>query len=164
MDAGLRLKIIMLLVWIFMMGMMYRGLPKSFASRRWLRVDGRVISSQIESRQIRGKTVYVPMVSFEYNFEGKQYKSDLFTFFGTSGGFGGKGFKWQVEQRIKAFAPNSSVSVFVNPVTPSEAVLLPGVHCSQYAFLIFFTLFCLGVVFIVEILNFVWPGCQPNCT
>jgi len=163
MDAGFQLKIIMFLVWIFLMGMMFRGLPKSLASRRWLQVSGQVISSQIGSRQTNGKTVCVPIVSYSYNFDGKLYQSESFTFLGTSGGFGGAGLKWQVEQRLKAFTPNSSVNVFVNPKAPTEAVLLPGVHWSQYSALIFFTLFCLGVAFIVNILNFIWPGCQPNC-
>ncbi|SRR6266481_2706577 len=164
MDAGLKLKILMLFVWLALMAMMFRGLPRSLASRRWLQVSGRVSSSRIGLRQTNGKTVCVPIVSYSYNFEGKQYQSESFTFLGTSGGFGGAGFEWQVEQRLKAFTPTSSVSVFVNPRAPAEAVLLPGVHWLQYVALIGFTLFCLGVAFIVAILNFIWPGCQPNCS
>ena len=163
MSAGLRLKLIMLFVWLAFIGMMFRGFPISLASKRWTQINGRVISSRKGTRQRNGTNVSVPVVSYSYSFEGKQHQSESFTFLGTSGGLGGAGFDRQVEQRLKPFTPNSSVSVYVNPKLPSEAVLIPGVHWSQYAALIGITLFCLGVAFIVEILNFIWPGCQPNC-
>jgi hypothetical protein len=153
----------MLFVWLLFLGLLFRGLPKSLSSMRWTRVSGRIISVQKEIRQRNGKPVCMPIVSYDYSFEGAQYQSDRLTFLGTSGALGGAGFEWQVDRRLKRFAPNSSVDVFVNPNLPSEAVLLPGVHWSQYAGLVGISLFCLGVAFIVQILNFIWPGCQPNC-
>ena len=117
----------------------------------------------IVSPGIRGGTVYLPIVSYSYNYDGRQYQSESLTYLGTSGGYGGAGLEWQVNQRLNAFPPSSTVSVFVNPKVPTEAVLLPGVHWSQYVGLVFVTLLFLGIAFIGEILNFIWPGCQPNC-
>jgi hypothetical protein len=163
-NADLQLKATMVLVWLAFIGMMFRGLPKSLTSKRWVQVGGRVISIRKESRQRGVRNVYFPVVSYSYSFEGRQHQSESFTFLGTSGGLGGAGFDWQVERRLRPFTANSSVSVYVNPKVPAEAVLVPGVHWSQYVALAGVTLFCLGVAFIVELLNFVWPGCQPNCT
>jgi hypothetical protein len=163
MNADLQLKIVMLVVWATFMCLMFRGLPRSLASNRWAQVRGTVISSRAERRQRLGKPVYLPVVAYSYRFEGNDYQSESFTFLGTSGGLGGAGFDWQVQQRLRPFTPNAPVSVYVNPKLPSEAVLLPGVHWSQYAAVVGISLFCLGVAFIVDILNFIWPGCQPNC-
>ena len=164
MDAIFRLKFVMLLVWLGFIGFFYRELLKSIASRRWQKVPGQVLSCEVELRSTNRKNLYVPHVSYSYNLNGKQYQSQSFTFLGTSGGAGGSGFAWQVEERVEPFPPGSTVTVYVNPNDPSDAVLIPGVHWSQYAGLIFISLLCLGIGFIVEILNFIWPGCQPNCT
>lgn len=165
MNADTELKATMLFVWMTFMLLMFRRLPKSFSSRRWPQVSGRIIANETSSRPgAYGMTMYVPVVSYRYNVKGQEYQSNSLTFLGTSGGFGGTGFKWQMARLLDALIPDTPVNVFVNPKDPTDAVLFPGVHWSQYAALIAITISCLGVAFIVQILNLIWPGCQPNCT
>jgi hypothetical protein len=164
MDAKISLQIMMLLVWLMFMYRMFRAFPKSFASRHWTRVAGRIVANeQNERSHVYGVAIYKPVVSYCYNVNGTEYHGTWLTYLGTTGGLGGTGFGWQTSERLSALAPNSTVDVFVNPQNPAEAVLIPGVHWAQYALFIGITAFCMGVAFIVPILNFIWPGCQPNC-
>jgi hypothetical protein len=164
MNANTSLQIMMLLIWLMFVYRMFRSFPKSFASRHWVRVAGRVTANEeCERSYVYGMAIYKPIVSYRYNVNGTEYHSKLLTYLGTSGGFGGGGFGGQASERLRALAPNGTVDVFVNPQNPAEAVLIPGVHWAQYVLFIGLTAFCMGVAFIVPILNFIWPGCQPNC-
>jgi hypothetical protein len=164
MDAKTILQIMMLLVWLMFMCRMFRAFPKSFASRLWTRVPGRVVANeQRERSHVYGMAIYKPVVSYCYNVNGTEYRSTSLTYLGTNGGLGGAGFGWQTSERLREPAPNSTVDVFVNPQYPAEAVLVPGVHWAQYVLFIGITAFCMGVAFIAPILDFIWPDCQPNC-
>jgi len=165
MNPDLLFKLLMLAIWMGFLISMRRDLIKSLASRHWVRVGGRIISSSIGTEMgPRGVQIFIPVVEYNYKYEGKEYKGNRLTFLGTSSGSNGKAVsKWLALRYIRPFAINQETDVFVNPKSPGEAVLLPGVHWSQYLMIVIMTIIFLGIAFIVPILNFIWPGCQPNC-
>lgn len=161
MNPQVQLQLIMLGVWAFIIGLSVRKLPKAIASRRWPRVSGQVISSHIRSTSVgNGARLHAPVVLYSYSVGGITYKSETFTYLGTAGA----AFEWQVKKQLRLFKNGTTVQVYYNAIKPEEAVLVPGVHWVQYFSLLLISLFCLGGAFIVQILNFIWPGCQPHCT
>jgi len=65
---------------------------------------------------------------------------------------------------IKKYSEGSQLNVYYDPCLPNQSVIIPGIHWWQYASMILLTIMFFSIAYIVEILNFIWPGCQPNCT
>jgi hypothetical protein len=109
-----------------------------------------VIQRRVDEGSGYKKTVYSPVVTYAYPFGGRHYASESLTLLGTPGPLSSEELAWEF---LKSFPIGGAVTVFVNPDSPDESVLIPGVHWSQYAGFAFITLLFGGFAFIGEIIE-----------
>lgn len=160
MGSELQLRILLLGAWLLIVGLSFRKLRLGLASQKWPTRKGTVVTASIESKPLQyGLRAHAPAVTYEYEVADRRFVGKTFTYVGTVG--------WTrafAERRLSTLFPGAVVPVFVNPQDPEQAVLVPGVHWVQWASLCIVSVFFLAIAFIVQILNYIWPGCKPNCT
>lgn len=113
----------------------------------------------LESSFERSGGLYFPKLIYEYFVDEIRQLNDTYTYMGDV-----PSSKKGVIGLIKEFPKGSDIKVFVNPDDREESVILPGVHWSQFFSFGVISLFLLAVANLVPILEFFFPGCQPNCT
>ena len=95
---------------------------RSFRSRSWPKVTGKVLDTSIEDYWIRYHQRFILVVNYEYTVDGNHYESDLWSF--------GQGNEFDSEQSAQAMAKSyhagRSIDVYVDPRDPDNAVLQPG--------------------------------------
>jgi len=108
-------------------GMLYpltiRPVAKTLEAKTWAETPCRILSAQVRSHSSDDGTTYGIDIFYQYEFDGKTYKSDRYSFVGGSSS-GHKGKARVVESYKKARNP----VCYVNPKDPSEAVLKRGFH------------------------------------
>lgn len=154
MDPQLKLRLMMLAFWLFMVLRTLKPFVLALKSRSWPSTKAKVITSSFD----RAGNVYSPKVIYKFTHNSREYQNDNINFMGVASAWKGKAIS--VAQR---YPEQSLVTVFFDPNKPENSVINPGVERSTYVSFFILTAFCLGVAFIVQILNFIWPGCQPNC-
>lgn len=155
----LKLKLLIFAVWLFLIGINARKLILSLTSKNWNTTNARIISSDIIVKSGgNGLRFHHPNIVYEYTVGYETFKNDVFTFMGTYALT-----KRNADRNISDNNPGKIVDIYYNPKKPSQSVIMPGVHWLDVASLIFLTAILFGIAHIIEILNFVWPGCQPNC-
>ena len=160
MESGLQLKLLMLAIWLGFIAFSVKKFIRGRASTNWPNIAASVNSSDIQAKSAgNGLTFYSPVIEYQFSVNNKIYKSSNFTFMGTSGLT-----KKCAEKYINMYPSGSEVNIFYNPRKPEVSVIIPGVHWWQYGSMLFLTLMFFGIANIVEILNLIWPGCEPNCT
>ena len=160
MEPGLQLKLLMLAIWLGFVALSAKKFVRGRASINWPTITASVNSSDIEAKSGgNGLTFYSPKIEYQYTINNRAYKSSTFTFMGTSGLT-----KNYAEKYASKYPSGSEIQVHYNPRNPEISVIIPGVHWGQYASIIFLTLMFFSIAHIVEILNIIWPGCEPNCT
>lgn len=98
-------------------GVIFPSWQKYFAAKSWFEVPAEVIWSKVTSHSGDDSTTYSCDIFYRYDFEGKKYKSDKGSFFdGSSGGRDAK------EKLANAHPKGKSITVFVNPEKPWQAV------------------------------------------
>ncbi len=155
MEPELQLQLIMLGLWLFSL---YKSGPKlilSIKSKNWTKRTALVTTSSFD----REGHIYSPKIIYKYTFNNCEYMNDTYTYLGTS-----TISKSQSIKIAQSYPEGSNMDILVNPDNPQQSVVVPGVHWAQYVSLLILTLFCLSVANIAPILNFIWPGCEPNCT
>ncbi|NOY48334.1 MAG: DUF3592 domain-containing protein [Chlorobi bacterium] len=129
-------------------------------STNWPKIIATVKSSCIETKNGgKGLAFYSPKIEYQYSLNFRNYSNNNFTYMGTSGFT-----KRYAEKYVKKYTVGSEIEVSYNPKSPEMSVIIPGVHWGQYASMLFLTLMFFSFGYIAEILNFIWPGCEPNCT
>ena len=108
------------------------------AARRWPRVSGRITRSEVD--EFRGRigddtaltTLYRPMISFAYEYNGVKYSGDHAAQAGkvtsNSASF--------AKKAVATYPSGKIIEVYVNPANPSEAMLKPGTGASWFVFAI----------------------------
>ena len=144
----------MLGFWIFMVLRFVRPFVLGLKSRSWPTAKATVVTSSFA----RGRAAYIPKVTYKASHDGREYQNDTIRFLGAAAVTQESALA--VAQR---YPERSEVTIHFDPSDPRKAVIVPGVEAKHYVGLAFLTLFCLGVAFIVPVLNLIWPGCQPNC-
>ena len=100
-----------------------RPIGKTLDADSWVEVGCRIISAEVESHEGDDSTTYSINISYEYEYEGRMYKSDRYDFVGwSSSGYSGKA------KVVEGYRRPSNPVCFVNPERPSEAVLRRGFH------------------------------------
>jgi hypothetical protein len=89
-----------------------------FAARSWPKVTATVLNSRVRSSSDSDGTTYAVDVLYQYRYDGKQYLSNRYSLMGgTSSGRSGKA------QVVASLPRGSTVSVYVNPASPSYALI-----------------------------------------
>ena len=155
MTSALQLKILMLGVLTYVSYFHVKSILLGRKSRDWRRVKAEITASGID----RESGTYYPKIIYRYTVNGRDYINDTYTFIGT-----GQMLKRSVVAVALQNPVGKQIDVFVDPNDPSRSVIIPGAHASSYFNIVFFVLMFGGIAFLPELLNFIWPGCQPNCT
>ena len=160
MELGPIFKLFILSIWFGFVLFSIKKYIFGRASSKWPTVSAIVISSRVESKYAgNGLTFHSPEIEYRYTVNNHVYTNNKFTYMGTFG---------LTNKYASAYAKKhyegSQLNIYYNPKSPNEAVIIPGVHWVQYASMAFLTIMFFSIAFIIEILNFIWPGCQPNCT
>jgi hypothetical protein len=155
MDPGLQLKLLMVGLWLLMVYRFYRPTKNGLESLRWEKVDATVILSSFD----RFQNIYQPKIVYRYCFDGKSFDNDTYSFLGTTNLTKNSAIKL-----ASSHSEGSNIQVYVSPSDGQQSVIVPGVHWSQWVSMVFLSFILLGIAYIVEILNFIWPGCAPACT
>lgn len=96
------------------------GVPlfKSIQVQRWEERIALVLKSEVVTNRDDDGSVYRPEISFEYEYQGKKYRSSNW-----STGFASSSFKGAAQSVVDRFPVGSEHPCFVNPDDPSQAVL-----------------------------------------
>ena len=94
---------------------------KAFAARSWVPVPAVVESSTVRSHSGGESTTYSVDVLYRYVVDGQTYRSNRYTFLG--GSTSGYDSKRRVVSELR---PGTSVTAYVDPSDPTEAVLFRG--------------------------------------
>lgn len=127
-----------------------RVLALSFISRRWPRVEGEIVTSEVAEISLPGageiihaSSGYVPQVKYQFPLNGR-------TLHGQCIAFGEKitGAPYSAAKALAdSYQPGAKVTVFYHPQKPSIATLRPGKTASSFiSFLVGSGLICLGVL------------------
>jgi hypothetical protein len=154
-DPQLTLRLVMLAFWLFMVFRFLKPCVLALKSKSWPTATATVVTSTFD----RAGTVYSPKVIYKFTHNGREYQNDNITYLGVA-----STSKQKAITAAQRYPERGNVTVHFDPFNPQNAVITPGVELKHYASFVLITLFCVAVVYIVQILNFIWPGCQPNCT
>ena len=106
------------------------------SSAKWPTTQGQVVSSSIvnDSTRIRGggyNRLYRAAITYQYTVNGKQYKSDTFTF-GIPHSFANRA---DAEHETQVFPVGKTVDVHFDPRNPATASLESGTVPQQFTLL-----------------------------
>lgn len=100
-----------------------KSLVSAKASESWPTVQGKVVSSQVDSkRSDKGGTTYHAEVLYEYLVEGQLQSSNRVAF----GGYGSSDPS-HARQIVNKYPPGSEVTVHYSPSSPGESVIETGI-------------------------------------
>lgn len=102
----------------------YPLFQETLQSSKWQQVQGTILSSAITEVVVHSdQTLYSVKTSYRYDIEGQSYESTRFFTHG-------EGVTMESKQAAEQFAgrypSEGPVNIFVNPVEPSKAVIVPG--------------------------------------
>jgi hypothetical protein len=88
---------------------------------RSLRKKWPTVQGKIDSTVVVGKRGFLPIVAYRYAIDGKEYASSAELY---SPQFGGKNMRKETSERIaSAFESGKDITVYYNPLEPSESCL-----------------------------------------
>lgn len=155
MDSDIQLKLIVLGLWLYIVYRSAKPFLLGYRSVNWKKITGNVTTSTFD----REGSFYSPKIIYKYSVNGKEYMNDIYTYMAVSSLTKKKSIKI-----VQSYPERSNIIIYIDNDKPENSVIVPGVHWSQYLSFLLVTLFLLSVAYIVPILNFIWPGCEPNCT
>jgi len=145
-DPGDRPAIILPLFLLFtliggsMIGSAVPGFIQYFNARHWAPATATVIWSRVGAHHGAKHTDYYPDIFYRYPFQGAEYRSNGY------GPFGQMSSGWDASNRIgKAHPAGSTVTCFVNPEKPWQAVLDQGFDWSSLSVLFGVPFLALGL-------------------
>lgn len=100
-----------------------KPIARTLAAESWAETPCRVLRAEVRDHDSDDGTTYSVHILYEYEFDGRTYKSDRYDFMGgSSSGYEGKA------RVVQAYASAERPVCYVNPQNPSEAVLKRGFH------------------------------------
>lgn len=119
-----------------------------FDARDWQAVPCRILRSEVRSHDSDDGTTYSVHILYEYEFDGKTYRTDRYGFMGgSSSGYKGK------RRIVELYAKGSTASCWIDPAQPTEAVLFRGFSPMMWFGLIPTVFLLVGVGGIVGVLS-----------
>ena len=96
---------------------------KTLDARDWPTVSCKIISAELETHTDSDGTSYTFDIDYQYTYNGKIYKSDKYAFIMQS-----KGNRKSKLNIVNEYKQTQNPLCYVNPESPSEAVLKRGFH------------------------------------
>ena len=123
-----------------------RDILRAQASTRWLPAPGVIVSSDLNvETDSDGNTYYSADIHYSYPLDDRQFRGDR-VFFGQVS----TTKRMQVFDLLLKYPRDSVVTVFYNPVDPTQALLEPGIHGANWFLPLLGAVFSLvGLAFIV---------------
>lgn len=104
----------------------FRLLYKSIQSENWTQTDGIISKSELyKSNGVDNSVSYEPLVEYQYEVDGKLYKSKRI-YFGSSIGSSFK--KRKSKKYINKFPTGTKATVYYNQLNIKQSVLETGIH------------------------------------
>ena len=97
-------------------------LNRARVSVTWPLVDGKIITSEVQSHHGEDGTTYSADIEYSYTVNEKQFKSDVIVI---------GGHDYSAGSAVKRYPLGKSVTVAYNPEKPNQAVLQPGVESTE---------------------------------
>lgn len=153
------------LVALFLFLWAMRGRRKAAAARNWPTTMGRVLSAEVETRRSHSSeggtsTSYYPNIIYEYQVDGRPYRSNQF-YVAMPVGLGNYA---KVYQQVSQYTVGSMVEVYYNPEDPTQAALVPSAPSSRvliWVVILIVVILAVTVAFTSGIMNMV-GGFMPN--
>jgi len=105
---------------------------KAIQSYRWVKTEGRVLSSSIDRDVFDGSVSFKATLEYEYRVDTQCFRSSTIGYFGmyvlTMG---------NAKKQLGGVSVGDSIDVYYNPENPMEAVILRGLHPGHVGSLIF---------------------------
>jgi hypothetical protein len=100
-----------------------RPIARTMAAQSWIETPCKVRRAEVRSHDSDDGTTYSIYILYQYEFNGRTYKSDRYDFIGgSSSGYRGKA------RIVAGYEATTRPVCYVNPGNPSEAVLQRGWH------------------------------------
>jgi hypothetical protein len=107
---------------LFLVGLAVRNMFRGSASRRWPQAPGRILRSVVlVEKDPDGSEGFMPQVEYEYVVGRTTYRGMRLRY-----GQIGSASRRRAKRVIARYQAGASVSVFVDPRNPGNAVLIPG--------------------------------------
>jgi len=133
-------------------GMLYpltiRPIAKTLDARNWIETPCKIISARVKTHEGDDSDTYSIDIFYEYQFDGKLYKSSRYGFIG--GSSSGRSGKAEV---VNAYKKAENPACYVNPKDPSEAVLKRGLRLGLLLCLFPLLFLAIGVGGIVHLIR-----------
>jgi hypothetical protein len=130
-----------------------KPIAKTIDAEAWVPTPCRVLRAEIRSHDSDDGTTYSVYILYQYEFNGRTYKSDRYEFIGgSSSGYQGKA------RVVKQYRTGAHPVCYVDPDDPSEAVLRRGFHAKLLLALVPVPLLLIGVGGLIG----VWRGKRPS--
>ena len=101
-------------------------LYKSIQSKNWSQTEGLITKSELYKSEGADNSVsYEPLVEYQYEVDGKLYKSKKL-YFGSSVGSSFK--KRKSKKYVNTFPTNTKVTVYYNELNIKQSVIETGIH------------------------------------
>ena len=100
---------------------------KNIAARGWDKTPCKIVSIQVKTHRLSNRNpnnpsyYYTPEVTFDYEYQGKTYTGDKYSFYQSKRQDGKK-----TKAELKKLQKEKNTFCYVNPRAPHEAVLFPG--------------------------------------
>jgi len=120
----------------------FRLLYKSIQSENWSQTEGRITKSELNKSGGGDSSIsYEPQVEYQYEVDGKLYKSKRLYFGSSIGSY----FKKRKSQKyVNKFPVNSKVTVYYNELNIKQSVLETGIHSEILLLFVTGILICIG--------------------
>jgi hypothetical protein len=104
-----------------------KPIARTLAAESWVETPCRVLRAEVHEHDSDDGTTYSVYILYEYEFDGRTYKSDRYDFMaGSSSGYKGKA------RVVEAYLSAERPVCYVNPQNRSEAVLKRGFHAKLF--------------------------------
>ncbi|PCK04098.1 MAG: hypothetical protein COA42_19520 [Alteromonadaceae bacterium] len=126
-------------------------LKEGLDSKHWPRHEAKLLSAGVSTMSSDGRTSYKPEVTYEFVYEGEQYKGTTFNY---SESYGAKGW---AQKQIDEIKERSPLTVSVNPSNLAFNVIDPGIRLVHVLrFLIGPGLIVVGLLSLFEMIPYAW--------
>jgi Protein of unknown function (DUF3592) len=133
---------------------MLHRLVKGFQSRRWVAIQGEVVSYSIlqgNHGYASALTYYAPHISYKYMINGSEYYSNNFSHRFGQAEYPNEARCSSYNEAIKfvlaRYPIRSAIKVFYNPKDPKQSVLKPGITWVDIFFDLVFSYVGIGLIF-----------------
>ena len=120
----------------------FRLLYKSLQSENWSQTDGIITKSELYKYGGGDSSVtYEPLVEYQYEVDGKIYKSKRL-YFGSSIGSSFK--KRRSQKYVNKFPTDTKITVYYNELNIKQSVIETGIHSEILGLFVTGILMCIG--------------------